>query len=44
MYSEWNICVKVNKNRLKGSGGMERTQNSRIYNLTFTCDIDLESR
>ena len=40
--TEWNIWVKFNENRLMGSGGIERTQNPRIYDLT--CDLDLESR
>ena len=40
--TERNVWVKFNENRSKASGGMERTKNSRIYNLTLTCDIDLE--
>ena len=34
--------MKFNENRPKGSGDMERTQNSRIN--PFNCDLDLESR
>ena len=38
------ILVKFHENRLKGSGDMELTQNTRVNHLTFTCDLDLESR
>ena len=42
--TERNIWVKFNENRPKGSGDIERTQNSRVNPLTLTCDLDLESR
>ena len=32
--------MKFNENRLKGSGGIERTPNSRENHLTLTCDIE----
>ena len=35
--------MKFHENQLKGLGDMERTQNSRVNNLTLTCDLDLES-
>ena len=38
------IWVKLNENRLKGSGDMEWTRNSRVNPFTLTCDLDLESR
>ena len=38
------IWVKFYENRPKGSGDIERTQNSRVNHLTLTCDLDLESR
>ena len=40
--TERNVWVKFKENRPKGSGDMERTQNSRVNPLT--CDLDLESR
>ena len=39
-----NILMKFHENRLKGSGDMERTRNSRVDPLTLTCDLDFESR
>ena len=37
--------MKFNENRLKGSGDMERTRNSRVRKpLTLTCDLDLQSK
>ena len=39
--TEWIIRVKLNENRLKGSGDMQRTQNSRVNHLTLTCDLDI---
>ena len=36
--------MKFNENRLKGSGDMEWTRNSRVNPLTLSCDLDLESR
>ena len=39
-----NIWVKFHENQLKGSGDMERTPNSRVYQLTLTYDLKLESR
>ena len=36
--------MKFNENRLKGSGDMERTQNSMVNLFTLTCDLDLKSR
>ena len=44
LLTEWNIWVKFNENRQKGSGDMEWTRNSRVNPLTLNCDIDLESR
>ena len=38
--TENNIWVKFNENRPKGSGDMEQTQNSRVYHLTLTCDLE----
>ena len=35
--------MKFNKNRLMGSGDMERTKKSRVNPLTLTCDLDLWS-
>ena len=32
--------MKLNENRLKGSGDMERTPNSRVNLLTLTCDLE----
>ena len=34
-----NIWVKFDENRLKGSGDMERTRNSRVNHLTLSCDL-----
>ena len=34
-----NIWVKFNENRLKGSGDMERTRNSRVNPLTLTLSL-----
>ena len=31
--------MKFNENRLKGSGDMERTLNSRVNPLTLTCGL-----
>ena len=31
--------MNFNENRLRGSGGMEQTQNSRVNPLTLTCDL-----
>ena len=39
-----NIWVKLKENRLKGSGNMERTRNSKVNPLTLTCDLGLEPR
>ena len=39
-----NIWVKLHKNRLKGSGDMEPTRNSKVNPLTLTCDLDIEFR
>ena len=36
--------MKFHENRSKGSGDMERTQNSIVNPLTLTSDLDLESR
>ena len=36
--------MKYHENRPKGSGDMERTQNSRVNPLNLTCDLELESR
>ena len=36
--------MKFHENRAKGLGDMEQTQNSRVNPLTFTWDLDLESR
>ena len=36
--------MKINENRLTGSGDMERPRNSRVNPLTLTSDLDLESR
>ena len=36
--------MKFNENSLKGSGDIERTQNSRVNPLTLTSDLDLQSR
>ena len=38
-----NIRVKININLSKGSGDMERTQNSRVNHMTLKCDLDIES-
>ena len=38
-----NIWMRLNENRLKGTGDMERTQNSREIPMTLNCDLDLES-
>ena len=35
-----NIWVKVNENRLKGSGDMEQKPNSRVNPLTLTCGLE----
>ena len=35
--------MKLHENRTKGSGDMEKTRNSRVNPLTFTCDFGLES-
>ena len=43
--TERNISVKFNKkNRLKGSGDMERIQNSWVNHLNLTRDPGLHSR
>ena len=36
--------MKYHGNRLKGSGDMEWTRNSRLNPLTLTCDLGIESR
>ena len=38
--TERNVLVKFKENRPKGSGDMERTQNSRVNPLTLTCDLE----
>ena len=37
--TERNIWAKFIENRLKGSGEMTRTRNSRVNPLTLTCDL-----
>ena len=32
--------MKSNENRLKGSGELEQTRNSKINSLTLTCDLE----
>ena len=36
--------MNFHKNRLKASGDMDGTRNSRVNLLTLTCDIEVESR
>ena len=38
-----NIWVKMNENRLKGSGDMELTRNSRVNPFTLTLTLSLGS-
>ena len=38
--TERNIWVKFYENGPKGSGDMERTQNSKVNPLTLTCDLE----
>ena len=38
--TERNIWVKLNENRPKGTGNMERTRNSKVNPLTLTCDLE----
>ena len=32
--------MKFHENQSKGSGDVERTQNSRVNHLTLTCDLE----
>ena len=38
--TENSIWVKLNENRLKGSGDMERTHNSRVKPMTLNCNLE----
>ena len=38
--TERNIWMEFNENGLKGSGDMDRTQNSRVNPMTLTCDFE----
>ena len=40
--TERNIGVKLNENRSKDSGYIERTINSMVNPMTLTCDIDID--